>query len=711
MKALAAALALLLLAATGPAAVAEESLRFGVLAYRPKDQTLAQWQPLAAYLQKRLGRQVDLAVYELAEMNQMAIRHGVDLVLTMPSNFIQLRHSAGLSPPLATMVTDDEGRELGAFGGAIITRADRPDITRLAHLAGKRIAAPTGESFGAYQAQAYELVEAGVPLPAGERLLLTGMPQDLIAEAVLDGRADAGFIRAGVIEALTREGRLDRSRLKVINRQHLPSYPFAVSTRLYPEWPLAVMPQVDRELATRITVALLSLPHDGPEARAMGIHGFTVPANYDAVETLLRRLRHPPFDRHAEVALGDLWANYHGWIVALGVLLVLLAATGAGIVSLYERSRRSLKETAHLAERQDMILSSLGEGVYGIDQQGMCTFINPAALSLLGLARDDAIGKDMHALIHHRREDGSPYPICECPIRRTLEDSQPRNVEDGYLREGQWFPVHLAVTPMQRQGETVGAVVAFQDISGRLAMERDLKRSNEELEQFAYVVSHDLRQPLRMITSYLTLVERRLEASMTDEIREFMDFATDGARRMDRLILDLLDYSRIGRLGTTAAPVALGEAVADALQNLDAAITESGAEVAVAADLPTVAGSRLDFVRLFQNLIGNAVKYRAPERAPRVTIDCRRDGTGWTLSVADNGIGIPPDQAERIFGVFQRLHSNGEYEGTGIGLAICRKIVAQQGGRIWVESQPGFGSTFLFTLPAVETVPAPAPVS
>ena len=168
---------------------------------------------------------------------------------------------------------------------------------------------------------------------------------------------------------------------------------------------------------------------------------------------------------------------------------------------------------------------------------------------------------------------------------------------------------------------------------------------------------------------------------------------------MDRMVLDLLEFSRVGRLSDAFAPVPLGEVIASARDNLKLIIDESGAVIAVASDLPTVTGSRSELSRLFQNLIGNALKYRSPDRAPAIHIDIKANSGEWTISVEDNGIGIAAEYFDRIFDIFQRLHTRNEYEGTGIGLALCRKIVQHHGGRIWIASTPGEGSTFFFTLP------------
>ncbi|WP_242442809.1 ATP-binding protein [Magnetospirillum sp. 15-1] len=230
----------------------------------------------------------------------------------------------------------------------------------------------------------------------------------------------------------------------------------------------------------------------------------------------------------------------------------------------------------------------------------------------------------------------------------------------------------------------------------------NLERSNAELEQFAYVASHDLREPLRMISSYLSLLERRYGPSLEGDGLEFLAFARDGARRMDNLVLDLLEFSRIERKGSPIIAMEAEPALRQALRHLSPAIAESASAVAVASggESPWVMGDPDQITRLFQNLIGNAVKYRAADRPPRISVSWRRDGAEWEFTVTDNGIGIEPQYFERIFRIFQRLHTPDRYEGTGIGLAICKKIVERHGGRIWVDSVPGEGSAFHFTLPA-----------
>ena len=246
----------------------------------------------------------------------------------------------------------------------------------------------------------------------------------------------------------------------------------------------------------------------------------------------------------------------------------------------------------------------------------------------------------------------------------------------------------------------IAGAIANAQLHAQVTEQADeLARSNRELEQFAYVASHDLQEPLRMVSSYVQLLERRYSGQLDERAEKYIYFAVDGATRMQRLITDLLAYSRVGTQGGELSPTDTSPVVKEALSNLEVALADSNARV-VYPDLPEVTADSSQLVQLFQNLIGNALKFKGEER-PHVEVAAERDGSYWLFSVCDNGIGFDQKYADRVFGVFKRLHRNRDIPGTGIGLAICQRIIDRHGGRIWAESTPGKGATFYFTLPAV----------
>ena len=403
------------------------------------------------------------------------------------------------------------------------------------------------------------------------------------------------------------------------------------------------------------------------------------------------------------------WRRETVTLVAIAAMVTILGLTLAtSLLRAMKAGERAQRETQRARRDAETILSCAGEGICGIDSAGRVAFINPAARRMLGESGTSLIGRPLDALLRHRLADSTSDSAAPDPITLTMADGKTREVAGETFRrmDGTGFPVEFIVSGVIEDETVTGAVLVFRDVGQRLESERalvaqaaDLARSNSDLEQFAYVASHDLREPLRQVSSFVSLLERRCAASLDEDSRQFIRFARDGAKRMDQLIIDLLEFSRIGHGAQPVKSVAIAAAVDDAVANLSHAIAESGAVVQRDDELPSVMAVHDELVRLFQNLIGNALKYRDPRRPPRVTISARRDGGEWIVTIADNGIGIDASYSHKIFGIFQRLHTRDKFEGTGIGLAICKKIVEHLGGRIWVESEAGQGSRFHMAIP------------
>ncbi|MCU7934441.1 MAG: HAMP domain-containing protein [Candidatus Thiodiazotropha sp. (ex Dulcina madagascariensis)] len=293
------------------------------------------------------------------------------------------------------------------------------------------------------------------------------------------------------------------------------------------------------------------------------------------------------------------------------------------------------------------------------------------------------------------------------PIQRLKEGTERIAAGDLDHRVGTWAADEIgdlsrAFDAMSQRLQHVMAsrTALQQEVAARRELERRLALSNRELQEFAYVISHDLQEPLRMIASYLKLIEKRYQGALDADADEFIDFAVDGAERMSTMIDGLLQYSRVETQGAPFQSMELSSAVSDALANLKVQIDESGAVIETGA-LPRVMADPMQMTRLLQNLLSNAIKFHGPEPI-KISINAERQGSEWVISVKDNGIGISEEDSSRVFVVFQRLHTQQEYPGTGIGLAVCKRIVERHGGRIWLKSAAEEGSEFLFTLPIGE---------
>ncbi|MFZ4539776.1 ATP-binding protein [Propionivibrio sp.] len=320
-----------------------------------------------------------------------------------------------------------------------------------------------------------------------------------------------------------------------------------------------------------------------------------------------------------------------------------------------------------------------------------------AALAVIAARAEDVLGRYF--------PDTPWWPTAEgraalVQLLQAAGEGQPGTLEAMHPQaDGSSMSVLFHAIPVSAGQDSLIAVTGV-DITELKRAEAELLRSNSELEQFSYAISHDMRQPLRMISSYLQLLEMDLGERLDGEQREYFNFAIDGAKRLDQMLIGLLDYSRIGRNGEPASWIESRAVLDEALLFLRPAIAEAQAEVRIEGDWPRILVSPDEMLRLIQNLIGNALKFRVSGRPPEITVSGQSGGGHWRLSVADNGIGILPGQSGRLFQVFQRLQSRSAYEGTGIGLAVCRKIAEHQGGRIWVESAgAGQGSRFQVEIP------------
>src|SRR6185295_13391455 len=341
--------------------------------------------------------------------------------------------------------------------------------------------------------------------------------------------------------------------------------------------------------------------------------------------------------------------------------------------------------------------------MFMLDPQGFLTSWNAGVERLLGYSEEEWIGQ--HASIIFTPEEKA-VEVCESEMQKALETGSATDIRWHRLKDGSEFFANGFMNALRdEQGNLIGYAKILTDETARKQLQDSLTESNTALEQFAYVASHDLQEPLRTMSLYAEMLAQKYEGKLDADADKYLNFIVGASARMNDLVRDLLAYARLTTEKERPSSIAMDEDLEAALTHLESTIEESGGTV-THDPMPTVQADRGQMVRLFQNLVSNALKYRKRDDPPKVHIGAQQQGQEWVISIRDNGIGFDPKYASTIFGPFKRLHTAEEYPGTGVGLAICRRIVQSLGGRIWAESQPGEGSTFFFTLPVATLEPA-----
>lgn len=367
------------------------------------------------------------------------------------------------------------------------------------------------------------------------------------------------------------------------------------------------------------------------------------------------------------------------------------------VLELHVQARK--EQLQQLQRRYELILNSAGEGICGLDLEGRATFANPTVAKLTGWPLSELPGKTEQEIFFHNRPAGAETAVGESPDEQVF-----------YRRDGTAYPVEVIKTPISENGQVEGSVLVFKDITERKRVEEtlaqraaELTRSNAELEQFAFVASHDLQEPLRKIQAFGDRLKVKCAETQNPEAHDYLERMQNAATRMRTLINDLLAFSRVIRSSEPFVPVDLAHVTKEVLGDLEVRIEKTGAKIEVGR-LPTIEADPMQLRQLMLNLLSNALKFQAPGNVPLVKIAARTFNalSGeplCELSVQDNGIGFDEKYLDKMFAVFQRLHGRSEYEGTGVGLAVCRRIVDRHHGRIVASSRPGQGATFVVTLP------------
>ena len=521
-----------------------------------------------------------------------------------------------------------------------------------------------------------------------------------VVRAVLSGDADIGTVRTDTIERMVADGEIRMDAIRVISADAAPgsvsAFPYLLSTRLYPEWPFAKLSGTPEDLSREVTVALLSMPADSPAAFAAQSGGWSVCLDYTSVHDCLRELRLPPYEHYGRMGWHDVWRQYWPWLGAISALITALL----GALLLLRGRQLALMR---VSGQNRLLLASAGEGICGIDIAGIATFVNPAATKILGYSAGELIGQNLHALTHHTKPDGQPYPGHECPISKACNDGTVYRGSDAifYRKDGSAIPVSYSCRPIVDTGRIRGAVICFQDITDQKRIKEALLQINETLEQRVAQaveinmeqermlirqnrlsamgemignIAHQWRQPLNALGLVLYNIKDAFQFNTLDAA--YLDQAVaDGNRLVQNMSATISDFSNFFRPDKEIMVFSALEQIQDAIALVDSSFQKSNISIHIDAprDLKLL-GFPNEYSQVLLNLLSNAkeaiqARNQAPSGAVEIVL-AEHDSQG-SVVVRDNGGGIPADLLDRIFDPYFSTKE----KGSGIGLYMSKMII------------------------------------
>lgn len=695
-------------------------IKIGVLSHRGDEFTFKAWNPTATYLTNLLpDYDFEIVPLDFNEVDKAVSENEVDFILVNPGIYVNLEYRYRVSR-LATMHNlrgEDAYKE---FGGVIFSRSDRKDIRTLEDLKGKSFMAVDATSLGGFQMAWRELNVKNINPYTDFSSLQFGGIHDRVVRSVVKGDVDVGTVRTDILERMHSSGDLDLNNIRIINPQVDNKFPFRLSTRLYPEWPFSKVQQTSDELAKKVALALFSMQKDHPAALAGKYAVWDLPLDYQQVHQLFKELKLPPYDVIGKYTLEDAIKKYWYWVLlALAILLVMSAITSAVV-----RRNRRLKRLQQRMERHyERLLDSVGDGIYGVDLDGNCTFANKAMERITGWNDDELIGKNQHHILHHTRADGSHHPASECPVYATTKDSKPRYVNDDmfWKKDGSSISVEYSSTAIKGVGnKTIGSVVVFRDTTERKQAE---EKNREHRMQLAHVarlstlgemasgIAHELNQPLTVINNYSRACIRMLESkdSMQEQCSDVMEKISKQAERAGAVIKQIRHF--VNKELPDKKPVKISD-MFDMVLELTRMEMERK-KVNLHMDLDTsvewVLAQDTQIEQVIINLVRNAVE--AMEETPRERRNLVIKTKGMAdnkvkVSVSDSGCGIKKELLDQLFDPFITTKE----QGMGLGLSISQGIIEAHNDRIVIVENPAGGVSFSFNLQIVEPPRQPSTI-
>lgn len=691
-------------------------IKIGVLSHRGDAFTFNAWNPTARYLASQLpSYDFEIVPLDFDEVDKAVRENEVDFILVNPGIYVNLEYRYRVSR-LATMHNLRGDDAYKVFGGVIFTRSDHKDIEALEDIRGKSFMAVDSTSLGGFQMAWRELKAKGIdPYEDFSRLEFGGI-HDHVVRSVVEGKVDVGTVRTDILERMSAAGSLNLDDIHIINPQKDVEFPFRLSTRLYPEWPFSKVQQTSDELAKKVALALFAMAKDHPAALAGKYAVWDLPLDYQQVHQLFQELRLPPYDVIGKFTLKDAVKQYWYWtLLALATLLALSAITSAAI-----RRNRRLKRVQRRMERHyERILDSVGDGIYGVDLEGNCTFVNTAMERITGWKEKELIGENQHDILHHSHADGSPHPASECPVYTTSRDNKFRYIEDDvfWKKDGSSISVEYSSTPIKGIGNTtIGSVVVFRDITERKQVEDKNREHQLQLKHVARLstlgemasgIAHELNQPLTVINNYSRACIRMLESNepMQEQCSDVMEKISKQAERAGAVIKQIRHF--VKKELPEKKPVKISEMldVVEELTRMEVKKRQVNLKIDLDSSAIWVLAQDTQIEQVILNLVRNAIE--AMEEIPvddrnlLIQTEIAPNGNSddkVKFLVKDSGCGIKQELIDELFDPFVTTKE----KGMGLGLSISQGIIEAHDDQIVVEENPDGGVSFSFILPIVE---------
>jgi len=686
--------------------IGEQQISIGVLSHRGFEATLETWTPTANYLSRQLSDyQFKIIPLDFSEVEPALKNEEVDFLLVNSGIYVNMEVKYRISR-IATLKNIVGNTSNNVFGGVVFSHAKHPDIHEFKDIRGSNVMAVDETSLGGFQMAWREWKGIGIDTYKDFGELSFAGSHDPVVMAVKNGIVDVGVVRTGILEQLAQKGTIDLEDFQILNARTEDDFKFLHSTRLYPEWPFSKLHHTANALAQKVAIALLTLPFDHHAAMAGGYEGWTVPLDYQPVHELLRALNLAPYDQRSSYTLIDAAIKYRYWVAFILMLVVILAFMTAWVMRLNKRLNYS---KTRLETQYDLILGSVGDGIYGVDKEGNSTFVNRAMEEITGWKASELIGFNQHEMLHHTKKDGSPHYAHDCPVYKTYGDNKARFVSDDvfWRKDGTSFPVEYSATPIRNlEGGAMGSVVVFRDISSRHHAEEEARSHQMELAHVARLstmgemasgIAHEINQPLTAIATNAHAGIRLLESKGdVEKVEDLLERIASQAEMAGNIIQQLRSFVKKEPLGRSF--VSVNQLIEDVIVLIDPEARKSQVSIVrhLVAQLPEVKVQPIQIDQVILNLARNAIEAisESEENTRRLVFITEFSETDIKVIVKDTGDGIDPALIDSLLNPFVTTKE----QGMGLGLSISQGIVEAHGGRLSFESWEE-GTLFYFTLP------------